>query len=141
MYKRTITYTDYFDVERTEDVYFNLSETELTKLQLSKQNGYVAMLQSLIDAKNGPAIMEVFDEIIRMAYGEKSEDGRRFIKSEELTEAFTQTPIYDQLYMELCTNADSAAEFVKNIIPAKYRDQVDSAELNAKVKEFTQATE
>ena len=141
MYKRTITYTDYFDVERTEDVYFNLSETELTKLQLSKQNGYVAMLQSLIDAKNGPAIMEVFDEIIRMAYGEKSEDGRRFVKSEELTEAFTQTPIYDQLYMELCTNADSAAEFVKNIIPAKYRDQVDSAELNAKVKEFTQATE
>lgn len=123
MYKRTITYTDYFGQERKEDVYFNLNRSELTKLQLSTQRGYVNMLQDLIDKNDGPTIMKTFDEIIRMAYGEKSEDGRRFIKSPELSEAFTQTPMYDQLYMELCTDAKAAAEFVNNIIPQDLRDE------------------
>lgn len=123
MYKRTITYTDYFGKERKEDVYFNLNRAELTKLELSTQRGYVNMLQDLIDKNDGPTIMNTFDEIIRMAYGEKSEDGRRFIKSPELSEAFTQTPMYDQLYMELCTDAKAAAEFVNGIIPQDLRQE------------------
>lgn len=131
MYKRTITYTDYFGQERKEDVYFNLNRSELTKLQLSTQRGYVNMLQDLIDKNDGPTIMKTFDEIIRMAYGEKSEDGRRFIKSPELSEAFTQTPMYDQLYMELCTDAKAAAEFVNNIIPQDLRDQASKQDVVA----------
>lgn len=123
MYKRTITYTDYFGQERKEDVYFNLNYSELTKLQLSTQRGYVNMLQDLIDKNDGPTIMKTFDDIIRMAYGEKSEDGRRFIKSPELSEAFTQTPMYDQLYMELCTDAKAAADFVNGIIPQDLRGE------------------
>lgn len=123
MYKRTITYTDYFGKERKEDVYFNLNRAELTKLELSTQRGYVNMLQDLINKNDGPTIMNTFDEIIRMAYGEKSEDGRRFIKSPELSEAFTQTPMYDQLYMELCTDAKAAAEFVNGIIPQDLRQE------------------
>ncbi len=131
MYKRTITYTDYFGQERKEDVYFNLNRSELTKLQLSTQRGYVNMLQDLIDKNDGPTIMKTFDEIIRMAYGEKSEDGRRFIKSPELSEAFTQTPMYDQLYMELCTDAKAAAEFVNNIIPQDLRDEASKQDVVA----------
>lgn len=123
MYKRTITYTDYFGQERKEDVYFNLNYSELTKLQLSTQRGYVNMLQDLIDKNDGPTIMKTFDNIIRMAYGEKSDDGRRFIKSPELSEAFTQTPMYDQLYMELCTDAKAAADFVNGIIPQDLRGE------------------
>ena len=103
MYKRTITYTDYFGQERKEDVYFNLND--------------------------GPTIMKTFDEIIRMAYGEKSEDGRRFIKSPELSEAFTQTPMYDKLYMELCTDAKAAAEFVNNIIPQDLRAEASKQDI------------
>ena len=131
MYKRTITYTDYFGQERKEDVYFNLNRSELTKLQLSTQRGYVNMLQDLIDKNDGPTIMKTFDDIIRMAYGEKSEDGRRFIKSPELSEAFTQTPMYDQLYMELCTDAKAAAEFVNNIIPQDLRDEASKKDVVA----------
>lgn len=135
MYKRTITYTDYFGQERKEDVYFNLNRSELTKLQLSTQRGYVNMLQDLIDKNDGPTIMKTFDEIIRMAYGEKSEDGRRFIKSPELSEAFTQTPMYDQLYMELCTDAKAAAEFVNNIIPQDLRDEASKQDVVAVVRQ------
>lgn len=129
MYKRTITYTDYFGQERTEDVYFNLNQSELTKLQLSTQRGYVNMLQDLIAKNDGPTIMKTFDEIIRMAYGERSEDGRRFIKSPELSEAFAQTPMYDKLYMELCTDAKAAADFVNGIIPKHLRDEASKQDI------------
>lgn len=124
MYKRTITYTDYFGEEREEAIYFNLNRAELMKLELSTQQGYTKMLQDLIAKKDGPTIMQTFDKIIRMAYGEKSEDGRRFVKSEALSEAFTQTPMYDQLFMELCTDSKAAAEFVKNIIPQDLQAEV-----------------
>lgn len=129
MYKRTVTYTDYFGQERKEDVYFNLNRAELMKLELSTQRGYTNMLQSLIDKKDGPTIMQTFDKIIRMAYGEKSDDGRRFIKSEALSEAFTQTPMYDQLFMELCTDSKAAAEFINNIIPKDLRDEATEANI------------
>lgn len=135
MYKRTITYTDYFGQERKEDVYFNLNYSELTKLQLSTQRGYVNMLQDLIDKNDGPTIMKTFDDIIRMAYGEKSEDGRRFIKSPELSEAFTQTPMYDQLYMELCTDAKAAADFVNGIIPQDLRSEASKQNVVTMVRQ------
>lgn len=124
MYKRSITYTDYFGQERTETVYFNLNRAELTKLELSTQRGYTNMLQDLIDKKDGPTIMRTFDEVIRASYGEKSEDGRRFVKSKELSDAFCQTPMYDQLFMELCTDSKAGAEFMNGIIPDDLKDQV-----------------
>lgn len=128
MFKKTIKYTDYNDVERTEDFYFNLSRAELTKLELSYQSGYAEMMRRAIDANNGPEIMSMFDRIIRMAYGEKSEDGRRFVKSEDISEAFAQTPAYDSLFMELCTDAKAAADFVNNVIPADLREQANQQE-------------
>ena len=81
MYKKTITYTDYFGVERTEDFYFNLTTSELMQLQLSTQQGFYNEMQTLIDSHDGPKIMDAFNKIIMQAYGEKSEDGRRFIKT------------------------------------------------------------
>ena len=125
MYKRSITYTDYFGDERTETVYFNLNRAELMKLELGTHGGYAAMLQELIDSNDGPKIMDIFAKIIHMAYGEKSEDGRRFIKSDKLSTEFEQTPMYDQLFMELCTDAKLAAEFVNGIIPADLQEKAN----------------
>lgn len=123
MFKKTITYEDYNGTSRTEDFYFNLNRSELTKLELSQQSGYGAMMQRIIDANDGPAIMEIFDKIVRMAYGVKSEDGRRFMKSEEISDEFAQTPAYDSLFMELCTDSKAAANFINGIIPADLREQ------------------
>jgi hypothetical protein len=113
MFKKTITYEDYNGISRTEDFYFNLNRSELTKLELSQQSGYGAMMQRIIDANDGPAIMEIFDKIVRMAYGVKSEDGRRFMKSEAISDEF----------MELCTDSKAAANFINGIIPADLREQ------------------
>ena len=86
------------------------------------------MMRRAVDSNNGPEIMNMFDKIIRMAYGEKSEDGRRFVKSEAISEAFSQTPAYDELFMSLCTDSKAAADFVNNIIPADLREQANQQE-------------
>lgn len=118
MLKKTLTYIDYNGTERTEDHYFNLSKAELAEMELGIAGGLSTMLQSIIDAKDQPSIIKTFKEIILKAYGEKSPDGKRFIKSEELSVAFSQTEAYSQLFMELATDDKAAAEFVNGIMPS-----------------------
>ncbi len=117
MVKKTIAYTDYNGMERKEDFYFNLTKAELTEMQLSVDGGFDEKIKQIIDAKNQPEIIKLFKEILFKAYGEKSPDGRRFIKSEEISTAFSQTEAYSILFMELAQNAELAAEFINGILP------------------------
>ena len=117
MLKKTITYTDYNDVERTEDFYFNLTKSELVEMELSTEGGLMSKLERLSGDPDGVEIMKIFKDIILKSYGEKSSDGKRFIKSEEISEAFSQTEAYNILFMELVTDAEKAAEFAEAIIP------------------------
>lgn len=117
MLKKTINYKDYNDVERTEDFYFNLSKAEAMEMELSISGGLTEMIRKIVAAQDTPTIIATFKQIILKAYGEKSADGRRFIKSEELSKAFSETEAYSNLYMELATDANAAAEFVNGIVP------------------------
>lgn len=117
MLKRTFEYEDYNGVNRTEDAYFNLSEAEVLELEAGTSGGFVEMLDRIVASKDGPSIMREFKKIILKAYGKKSDDGKQFIKSEELSLAFSQTPMYTQLFMELALNADAASAFVHGILP------------------------
>lgn len=118
MLKKTITYTDYNGTERTENFYFSLNKAEIMDMELSVTGGMRQLLQMIIDKQDIPKIIDAFKNLIKSAYGEKSPDGRRFIKSKELTEAFVQTEAYSELYMELIGNAEKAAEFINGIVPA-----------------------
>lgn len=118
MIKKTITYTDYNGTERTENFYFNLSRAEAVEMEIGTTGGLAERIQRIIDAKDNAEIIKIFKELVLKSYGVKSEDGKRFIKSEELSTAFSQTEAYSQLFMELATNADAAAEFVNGIVPA-----------------------
>ena len=117
MLKKSIKYTDYNGVERTEDFYFNLSKAELMEMEMSTAGGLAEMITKIVAAQDQPAIIKLFKELILKAYGEKSADGKRFIKSDELAAAFSQTEAYSELFMELVTNATAAAEFVNGIMP------------------------
>lgn len=118
MLKKTVTYTDYNGVERTEDFYFNLTKAEVTEMELSTDGGLEAMIRKVVSEKNAPAIVKIFKELVLKAYGEKSPDGRRFIKNDEVRDAFSQTEAYSDIFMELATDADAAAAFVNGIIPS-----------------------
>lgn len=117
MLKKKITYTDYNGVERSEDFYFNLTKAELMEMEMSTLGGFTEMVQRIVAANDAPSIIKVFKELILKAYGEKSPDGKRFIKSKEISDAFSQTEAYSQLFMELATDADAAADFVNGLVP------------------------
>ena len=125
MLKKTITYTDYDGNERTEDFYFNFSKAELMEMEMSTAGGMESMLRRIVAEQNTPRIVEYFKEIILKAYGKKSPDGRRFIKSKELRDEFAQTEAYSQLFMELL-DPDKAAQFVNAVIPQSYGDKASS---------------
>lgn len=118
MLKKTFTYTDYNGNERTEDKYFNLTQAEIMEMEMSVDGGLSEMIQRIVSAQDSPSIIKVFKELILKSYGEKSPDGKRFIKSDELSTEFSQTEAYSLLFTELATDADKAAEFVNGIIPA-----------------------
>lgn len=117
MLKKSITYTDYNGVERTEDFYFNLSKAELSEMELSVNGGMTEMLKQIINSNDNAEIVKIFKTMILKSYGEKSVDGKRFIKSDEAREAFEQTEAYSELFMELLGDEDKAIEFVNGIIP------------------------
>ena len=126
MLKKTIEYTDYNDVARKEDYWFHLSKAELMEMELGVTGGYTEMINKIISTQDVPSLIKIFKELILKAYGEKSADGKRFIKSDELATAFSQTEAYSSLFMELATNDVAAAEFVKGIIPSDIDvDKVD----------------
>ena len=135
MLKKTIKYTDYNGVERTEDFYFNLSKAEIMEMQLTTVGGLDVYLKKIISAQDMPTLMRIFKDLILKSYGVKSDDGRRFIKNEKLREEFEQTEAYSILYMELSTDAESAAAFVNGIIPADVAKQLpkDPNEIAAKM--------
>lgn len=118
MLKKTVTYVDYNGVERTEDFYFNLSKAEVTEMELSVEGGFSKMLEEIVKSNDNVRIIELFKEMVLKAYGEKSADGRRFIKSKELSEAFSQTEAYSEIFMELAMDEKAAAAFVNGIMPA-----------------------
>lgn len=117
MLKKTITYTDYNGVERTEDFYFNISRAEAMEMELSVNGGYTEMIKHIVSAKDNASIINIFKEFVLKAYGEKTPDGKRFVKSPEIAAAFSQTEAYTTLFMELATNDEAAAEFVNGVLP------------------------
>jgi hypothetical protein len=123
MIKKSITYTDYNGIERTEDFYFNLTKAEVMEMEMSTTGGLAEMIQRIVAAKDQPAIIKIFKDLILKAYGEKSADGKRFMKSDEIRTGFEQTEAYSQLFMELATDADAAAKFVNGIVPADMAQQ------------------
>lgn len=130
MLKKTITYVDYNGIEKTEDFYFNLDEREVIVAEITYPGGLREFLQRIVDAKDGGAIMRYVEEFIAMSYGEKSPDGRRFIKGPELSKAFMETPAYNKLFMELVASegaADKCADFVNAIMPEVDESQINQA--------------
>lgn len=117
MLKKTIKYVDCNEVEREEDFYFNLTEAELMEMEYGTTGGFSEMIKKIIAAQDTPTIMKIFKELLLKSYGEKSADGKRFVKSDEISTAFSQTEAYSKLFMELATDDVKAAEFVNGVIP------------------------
>lgn len=122
MIAKTIKYKDFNGTEREEKFYFNLTQAEVTEMELSTTGGFGETIQKIVAAQDTPQIIKIFKELILKSYGEKTLDGKRFRKVDDagvpLSVAFSETEAYSNLFMELATNDQAAAEFVNGIMPA-----------------------
>ena len=118
MFTKKITYTDYRGLKRTEEFCFNLNKAELAEMELSTVGGMHDMLKKIVETEDMPQIIKIFKQLLLKSYGIISDDGKRFIKNDVLSEAFSQTEAYSELFMELASNPDAAAAFVNGVIPA-----------------------
>jgi hypothetical protein len=125
MIKKTIKFKDFDGNEVTEDHYFHLTKAEAVELEVSEKSGFMDMLLEVIKEEDGKKIIEIFKKIILMSYGKKSEDGRRFIKSEEMKTEFSQSLAFEELFVELATNHEAAAAFVNGIVPGDLKPSSD----------------
>lgn len=127
MLKKPITYTDYNGLERTEDFYFNLNQGEIARMEMSIKGGLAERIKRIVAAQDQPAIIEVFEDLIKKSYGVKTPDGRGFLKRASDLEEFISTEAYSVLFMELATDSKAAAEFINGIVPASMSQGVLSA--------------
>ena len=136
MFKKTIKYTDFDGNERKEDFYFNLTKAELLEMQLSIEGGLQGHLERIIKTQSQPELVKMFKDIIMRAYGEKSPDGKRFMKSDEIRQNFECTEAYSELFMELATNSDAAAEFINALLPTDLQtSEADRARIRKELTE------
>lgn len=124
MLKKTITYEDFDGEKKVGDFFFHLSKAELVELEMSHRGGLSAALERIVESEDNKEIIAEFKNIILMAYGERSEDGKRFVKNQELRDEFASTEAYSALFMELVTDTDAATQFVNGIMPAGMAEEV-----------------
>lgn len=127
MLKRPISYEDFNGYQKTDIFYFNISKPELIELEVEYDQGFSSMIQGIIDTKDNKSLIKIFKDIVLLAYGQKSEDGKRFVKSDQLREEFSQTAAYSALFMELASNDGAAAIFIKGVLPKDMAGEVDKA--------------
>jgi hypothetical protein len=127
MIKKTVTYKDLNGNDRTESFYFHFYESEILEMEMSVEGGFAERIQRIIDAKDQPSLIREIKKFVLNAYGVKSDDGKRFIKNDDVKAAFVQSPAYSKIFMELVMDDKVASEFVKGVVPAEMSDRVAAA--------------
>lgn len=123
MIKKTVRYEDFNGDTVTEDFYFNLTKTELTKMRFSEQGGLDKYIEKISNERDNKKLLDLFDEIIVMAYGEKSADGKYLMKNDEIRERFKCSPAYDEIFMECLGDTDKVVNFFTAILPKDMQDE------------------
>lgn len=137
MLKREITYEDFNGETVTEVLYFNISQPDLVELEAEHPEGLSGWMQKVIDEKDNKTLVAFFKRIILLGYGEKSEDGKRFIKNDKIAEEFSQTAAYIALYTELLQNENVASDFLVGILPKEVAQGIANAQNTKDISEIS----
>lgn len=134
MLKKTITFHNLDGQPISEDFYFHLNKAEIAEMELSQKGGLSGYVDQIVKSEDAPTLIKLFKELILKTVGRRSEDGRRFIKNQDIIDDFTQTEAYSELFMELSTNHESAIAFMKGVLPAGMESQVEASAKTEDVK-------
>lgn len=133
MLTKTIEFVDFNGNKRKENHYFNLTKSEIMKMEMSTKGGLTEMINNVISAQDTPAILKIFEDLVEASYGRKDADGRGFVKSKEIFNEFKFTNAYDELFIELISDPQKAADFFNGLVPAdlaeKVKEEMDKQQL------------
>ena len=115
MIKQTVTYTDYDGEKVTEHLWFNLNKAELMELDKKYGGKLSNYLRRWSEKDDRTKLGVFFKDFILRSYGVKSEDGKRFVKSEEAARDFYQSIAFDTLFDIVLGDADKAKAFVDGV--------------------------
>lgn len=125
MYKKNITYTDFNGDERTDAFYFNLSDAEILELQVSYGGDMSRIMTNMLEKRDAKGLLGIITDLIRTSYGEKSSDGKRFMKNQEVKDSFVTTDAYSKLVLELLNDEKEFEKFMTNVIPVAKREALN----------------
>lgn len=118
MIKKTVTYKDFNDEEQTDELLFHMSKADLIQLQMEEGgDGFGEYIQQITDAEDSAEVWRIFKKILKMSFGKKSPDGKRFIKTDEQWDEFTSSEAYSTLVMDLMSDPNAMAEFITKLVP------------------------
>lgn len=117
MFSDKITYEDFNGNTVEEEVFFNISKMEALELEASYPHGYASFLEKVAQSDDNLLALKAFKDLVKLAYGVKSEDGKRFVKSDEEYEKFESSPVYDEVVIKLISDGDYALDFVLGAFP------------------------
>lgn len=135
MYKKTITFEDYNGVTKTEDFFFNLTKTEIIKMERKTEGGMIDRLKKIINTKDANGLMDFAEELVQLSYGVITPNGG-FRKNPVLTEEFMSMPAYDKLYMELLTTDDGLSNFIQGVFPRIDGFDINDVDIKMKAAEM-----
>lgn len=122
MYKKNITYTDFNGDERTDAFYFNLSDAEILDLQVSYGGDMSRIMSNMLEKHDAKGLLGIITDLILTSYGEKSNDGKRFMKNQEIRDGFVTTDAYSKLVLDLLNDEKEFEKFMTNVIPSAKRE-------------------
>jgi hypothetical protein len=122
MHARTMTYTNFDDEEVTEVFHFNMSKSDIIRLEAEKKGGFSEYLKEMVKTEDTPTLLAQFERILLMSFGIKSPDGKHFDKSEEISARFKNHAAYDKLFWEIFNDQDKLAEFLIEIAPKETKE-------------------
>ena len=84
MFAKEITYTDFDGEKRTEKFHFNLTQAECIELEALGKGGLEGYIRRIISSDDQVEILNIIKKVILLAYGEKTADGKRFYKNQQM---------------------------------------------------------
>lgn len=115
MLKKEVTYKDFNGNTVTDVLHFYLSEAQLMRLDAQYPDGLEGAIRGMVEREDKAAIFSLFEDLIALSYGVKSEDGKRFVRSDELQNEFLQSLAYDTLLVDIATSEEAAIAFFQGV--------------------------
>lgn len=128
MITREITYTDYNGDEQTEKYYFDLTIPEMLELSFSSAGDIQSTLERLSNSRKVGEIFNIIQTLIFKSVGVKSDDGKRFVKNEEVLNDFKQSRGYEAFLMKMMQDTKYASKFIEQLIPQDRIRQIAGVE-------------